>query len=138
MNPGPNPTRHVEALVHHLVTALVNLDLHARDSQHVASNLMELRGELATVLEQTGSSCVELQIGATRVLLEGRPLLGASLQASNLLRLCHERHVRELRIHAGVDSRELLEFLELLKDPGSKQAFTPACLAGAMRAHRTG
>lgn len=126
--------RRIDAFGHHLVAAMVNLEMHASDSQIVADRLRLVQEQLEKIFESrpTPSRPLVLSVHGDQLSYEGHNLVGASLQASRLLRACRERRVRALTFDPRVTQREVRELLQLLRDDSARSAFAPQFLEAAL------
>ena len=122
----------VDSFAHHLVVALVNLDMHAPDSPLVQDNLRDLVRDLEAICRASGETELHLEIDDQCLRYDGRTLTGASLQAGRLLRLCRTRSISDLVFQTGVKPAEVQQFLYLLVDPSKRDAFFPRNLTAAL------
>lgn len=115
----------VEAFTHRLVVALINLELHADDSAEVVENLDRMLADLDDVFANGGTAPLELRIHEHQIRFDAHALIGASLQAGKLLRLCRARSVSVLEFGARLEREELQRFLRFLADDANSDAFRP-------------
>lgn len=121
--------RAIDLFVHELVVGLVLLDVCAPETDDVQMHVATLAHRLRQVLADEKSRTLALELSENEIWHEHRPLVGASLQAGALLRLCHERRVATLGFAAGLTPDEILRFLLLLRSPSDLWAFHPNHLA---------
>lgn len=122
-----------DAFAHHLVVALVNLDMHAPTSAAVRGSAADLITELGKLA--TEDAPLEIEIGSEHLLSGRTPLLHASLQAKRLLRVCHERGIARIAFAKTTTAAELVRFLLLLGNPRERDAFRPEHVTGALAQH---
>lgn len=124
----------IDAFGHHLVAAMVSLEMHAPDSQLVADGLRLVQEHLEAVFEAAPRPPSPLVLGVRgdHLTYHGHELVGASLQAGRLLRACRERGVAALTFDPLITQREVRELLQMLRDDSAKQAFAPQFLAAAL------
>lgn len=122
----------VEAFTHRLIVALVNLELHADDNSDVVENLERLLADLASVFASGATPPLELRFQEQQIRFDSQPLIGASLQAGKLLRLCRARSISALEFGSGLERQEVQRFLRLLADDAHLEAFRPESVARAL------
>lgn len=122
----------IASFAHHLVVAIMNLELHPPGSHHVQVNLDLLLGFLGNADQAHVAMPLRLDISGAELQHEGRPLPAASLQAGRLLRLCKERSIESLAFDPELDGAELLRFLVLLNTSRKRDAFDPDKILAAL------
>jgi putative nucleotidyltransferase with HDIG domain len=118
-----DPRAAVDLFGYQLVVLLMDLDLHAPDSQEVQSDLRSACQALRAALAQLGTRALLLDVGGGVVRFSTEPLAATSLQATRLLRLCRERGITRLEFTGELDEAQLGRFLQMLGDQRSTTAF---------------
>lgn len=124
----------VEQFVHCLVTAALNRQLHAHDSDYVRDSLQDLVKALSAAAHAGVEMPLQLQLSDDRIHFDGKPLDGSSLQARSLLRRCAERHIAGIAFHPGLQPDELNRVFDLLLLPHNKAALHRRHRERALRA----
>lgn len=122
----------ITSFAHHLVIAIMNLELHPPGSPHVQVNLDDLLGALGDAEQAHVAMPLRLDIAGDQLQHENWPLPAASLQAGRLLRLCKERRIESLAFDPKLDGAELLRFLVLLNTSGKRDGFDPDKILAAL------
>src|SRR5690606_13348568 len=115
------------------IVSLLNLDLHAPDSQLVRDHLDNLTTELAGIFAQGGTGPLTLDVAPNTLCHDGEHLVSSSLQARRLLTLCHQRSIRRLHFAPATTADELLHFLLLLSCESTPDDFQPENLERLLR-----
>jgi HD-GYP domain-containing protein (c-di-GMP phosphodiesterase class II) len=125
----------VEAFAHRLVVALVNLELFADGDPQAIDNLDRLLVDLREVIASSPHDALELRIQQHQVRFGSHALIGASLQAGRLVRLCNDRAISAIEFGTALERDELQRFLHLLADDHRRDAFQADRIAAILRAH---
>jgi putative nucleotidyltransferase with HDIG domain len=108
----------LDRFVHELVVALLNLGMHAPDSQLVRDSLRDVVTTLEDIAGDDTFHVLRLEIAGAQLRACGRDLVAASLQASLLLSLCQQCQVSALRFAPGLGAEEVGRLLTtLLREP---------------------
>ncbi|MCA8943478.1 MAG: HD domain-containing protein, partial [Planctomycetes bacterium] len=121
----------MESFAHEFVVAILNLELHAPQSNAVQEslrNLTDWHRELTT----GDRDALRLVVDGDRLVLADTPLIGASLQAKKLIEITGECGIGAIEFGRGMDSKELLRFLMLLTSH-QRDAFDPRNVEAAMQ-----
>jgi len=131
MTSTPTPYRRhvVDRFVHETVVAILNLGMHARDSQLVQDSLRDLVQTLSEAAGE-GEQPLRLEVSDAGLCAFGRELIAASLQAGVLLALCARHAIAALTFHPQLDADEAGRFLSALLEarPAGSDGEAPARL----------
>ena len=132
-----NLERHVEQFAHQLVASLLNVEMFTASDDLVTDTLTSMCSELAQILDASGLGSappeLRLELREDAIWFAGEPLVGPSLQAGRLLRLCRERGISALTFGPHLARAELLRFVQTLLSPQDREGFTPENLAACMQ-----
>jgi putative nucleotidyltransferase with HDIG domain len=109
---GPPPS--VLAFAHALLTTAQNRALHGRDSVHVEDSLVSLIVALRSGARAGVEMPLQLQFSDDQIHHDGRPLVGPSLQAQDLLRELAARQIAALSFAEALGVEEANRLFDLL------------------------